>query len=79
MTGYARSRDYLGSPQKTPHISTHPTRGSESVFQWDVWICVGSRDPAYPVICIYDILSATGRAGYLLLYKLICIYIYIYI
>ena len=56
MTGYAGSWHFVGtpqSPQKILHISTQPTentptrtglttRGSETVFQWDVWIGVGS-------------------------------------
>ena len=58
MTGYAGSQDYVGTPQTPTlsqefcvgceqfEVISKPcrvlARGSESVFQWDVWICVGS-------------------------------------
>ena len=66
MTGYAGSRDYLGTPQsprssvrvicsflllqivRNPHRIL--ARGSESVFQWDVWIDLGSSAGSLYVI-----------------------------
>ena len=42
MTGYAGSRDYVGTPQskqKTPHISTHPTEKQTPTLSQD--ICAG--------------------------------------
>ena len=49
------------------------------MLQAELAICCYISLHVYICLCIYDILSATGRAGYLLLYKLICIYIYIYL